>query len=76
MESTNPYIAQARERHDDIEKLLEDITVDAPGMWENDQGPEGYHAVTDPDNSVIAYFAFEADAYRFRLDLINRILNP
>ena len=28
------------------------------------------------DNGIIAYFGKEVDAYRFRLDYINRILNP
>lgn len=28
------------------------------------------------ESGVIAYFTVEADAFRFRLDYINRILNP
>lgn len=37
-------------------------------------GPAGWWAVSD-DKGIIAYFAEEAAAYRFRLSEINRELN-
>ena len=59
----------------DLIELLDDWSVMEPGMWENDDGPEGWYAVTNTDG-IVAYFATEADAYRWRLDMINRELNP
>ena len=58
-----------------LDELCDDISVMEPGMWENDQGPDGWFAVTNTDG-IIAYFGNERDAFRFRLDYINRILNP
>lgn len=58
-----------------IDDLFTAVTVHAPGMWENWTGPEDWYAVSDTDG-IIAYFADETDACRFRLDYINRILNP
>ena len=58
-----------------LDDLLEDISVMEPHMWENDDGPKGWYAVCD-ERGIIAYFGDENDAYRFRLDLINRRLNP
>ena len=58
-----------------IYELLDKVSVDAPDMWENEEGPKGWYAVTN-DDGVLAYFAKETDAFRFRLDLINRQLNP
>lgn len=44
---------------------------------ENDEGPENWYAVsTNEHGGIIAYFQFYADAYRWRLDYINRKLNP
>ena len=59
-----------------LDDWLEYVQVDAPGMWENDKGPLEWYAVSDPDLGVIAYFAREVDAFRFRLDYINRQMNP
>ena len=59
----------------DIDTLLEHITVFPPGMWDNGTGPDGWYAVAILDG-IIAYFADETDAFRFRLDTINRIMNP
>ena len=42
--------------------------------WENDDGPQGWCAVTN-DHGIVAYFADEASAFRFRLAEINRVLN-
>jgi hypothetical protein len=58
-----------------IYELLDTVSVAAPDMWVNDEGPEGWYAVITEDG-IVAYFATENDALRFRLDLINRHLNP
>ena len=58
-----------------LEDLLEEVSVMPPGDWTNDDGPDGWFAVCN-DHGIIAYFWDEADAFRFRLDYINRILNP
>jgi hypothetical protein len=61
----------------DLDTMLEEVSVHAPGMWENDEGPKDWWAVsTDEDGGIIAYFRDEADAFRYRLDYINRKLNP
>jgi hypothetical protein len=59
----------------DLDELLDEVSVAAPDMWENDEGPKGWYAVIT-DDGIVAYFATENDALRFRLDLINRHLNP
>ena len=59
----------------DIYELLDEVSVAAPDMWENDEGPKGWYAVIT-DDGIVAYFATENDALRFRLHLINRHLNP
>lgn len=59
----------------DIDDLLQSWSVLDPAMWENDEGPKGWWAVCN-DDGIVAYFATEADAYRWRLDMINRELNP
>jgi len=66
----------ARPEHvTNLDEALEDVQVHGPGMWENDQGPEGWNAVSTSTDSIVAYFAEESDALRFRLDLINYWLN-
>lgn len=59
-----------------IEDLLEEISVMEYGLWENDASDvlKGWYAVSN-DEGIIAYFGREEDAYMFRLDYINRILN-
>lgn len=57
-----------------LDTLLDSVQVLAPGMWENETGPQDWHAVCD-DYGIIAYFANEADACGFRLWLINSRLN-
>ena len=59
----------------DIFELLDTVSVAAPDMWENDEGPKGWYAVVT-DDGIVAYFAEETDALRYRLDLINRRMNP
>ena len=59
-----------------IDKLLEAVAVHAPGMWDNDQGPHDWWAVSTDGYGILAYFARESDAFRFRLSLINGLLNP
>lgn len=66
----------------DLQFLLDEITVHDPdnrgAAWTggNKNWPEGWWAVSSGRNGIVAYFAFEADAFRFRLDWINRLLNP
>lgn len=59
-----------------LDEWLEAVQVHAPGMWENDQGPQDWWAVSDEDFGIVAYFGCEPDAFRYRLDYINRQLNP
>lgn len=56
--------------------LLEQIAVEHPVIdcWQ-EHDVTGWHPVAD-ENGIIAYFGSEIDAYRFRLDLINRRMNP
>ncbi len=61
---------------DNIQDALEDWQVDEPGMWENETGPKGWWAVSNGHESIVAYFAKPEDAYRWRLSMINRDLNP
>jgi len=65
------YKAKPRKSLDD---LLDEWAVIAPGMWENETGPKDWYAVAN-DDGIVAYFGKEADACRFRLAEINRILN-
>ena len=59
-----------------LSELLEAIDVIPPGMWENELSDLlDWWAVTN-EVGIIAYFGNEVDALRFRLDYINRILNP
>lgn len=58
-----------------LDDLLKVWCVHPPGMWENDTGPSNWYAVSNEDG-IVAYFRDEVDAYRFRLDMINRTLNP
>jgi hypothetical protein len=60
----------------DIEELLQEISVMEHGGWknQNSEGLVGWWAVAT-DLGIIAYFGCETDAFRFRLDYINRILN-
>lgn len=57
-----------------LTELLDDVSVHAPGMWDNETGPQGWFAVSDCDG-IKAYFADEHAAYRWRLSEINRIMN-
>lgn len=57
-----------------LDELLEDWSVNAPGMWDNDQGPKDWYAVSNTDG-IVAYFGDEASAFRYRLAEINRELN-
>jgi hypothetical protein len=61
----------------DLLELCEDISVHAPGMWENELTPimKDWFAVSTPDEGIIAYFFKESQAFHFRLTLINNILN-
>lgn len=58
-----------------LNDLLETWSVLDPEQWENESGPMGWFAVCN-DHGIVAYFADERDAYRYRLSEINRTLNP
>lgn len=58
-----------------ILELLDEWQVHGPGMWENEEGPAGWFAVSN-DEGIVAYFGNEDDAFHWRLAMINRILNP
>lgn len=58
-----------------LDDLLDEISVFPPGQWKNSDGPKDWYAVCD-ENGIVAYFGREVDALHFRLDLINRRLNP
>lgn len=63
----------------DLESLLEQVTVQkvGPQAQDPDFGVSlGSWLSVCTDKEVIAYFADETDALRFRLDYINGILNP
>jgi len=55
-------------------ELLAEWAVHPPGMWENKDGPDGWYAVSN-DDGIVAYFNNERDAFAFRLNKINQILN-
>lgn len=60
----------------DLGELLAEWYVMSPGMWKNDISSliEEWWAVGNTKD-IVAYFGNEKDAYRFRLNEINRILN-
>ena len=69
-----------KKKKSDIQELLEEWSVHFPGMWENEASKHDsiireWYAVSN-NTGIIAYFQIEVDAFRFRLDQINRILNP
>lgn len=55
-----------------LNHLAESVFVLDPGVWENNIGPKDWYAVCT-DDGIIACFSRESDAYRFRLDYINRL---
>ena len=59
---------------DRIAELFEEYQVLAPGQWENKNGPKNWYALSNSEG-IIAYFVKEKDAFMFRLDKINSILN-
>jgi hypothetical protein len=61
-----------------LDELLDVWAVHNPGMWENELSSllKDWFAVSSDDaGGIVAYFAEEKDAYRYRLDQINRELN-
>ena len=58
-----------------LDAALEKWQVHEPYMWENTEGPKGWYAVSD-DTGIVAYFVNSVSAFRWRLDMINRDLNP
>ena len=61
-----------------LNALLDSWSVLPPvGVWdEYNIKPGVYHPVCNDDDGVVAYFLRESGAFRFRLDMINRTLNP
>lgn len=59
-----------------LDDLLETWLVDYCFQTGDEQAPEGWFAVNHNHFGVVAYFAKEVDALRFRLDCINHALNP
>lgn len=62
----------------DLNYWLDYVQVHSPGQWENDDitlMERNWWAVSTNDESIIAYFAYKNDAFRFRLDYINKKLN-
>ena len=57
-----------------LDDLLQEVVVHEPGSWENDAGPREWWAVSD-EAGIRAYFGKEADAFAFRLFLVNLRLN-
>ena len=56
-----------------LDELLEEISV--LDDWDNQTtGLDGWFAVAS-DLGIIAYFGCEQEAYSFRLDYVNRIMN-
>lgn len=64
-----------RQAPQSLDDWLEAVQVHDPGMWENEDGPKGWWAVSNEDG-IIAYFGDEVSAFRFRIDYINRKINP
>lgn len=58
----------------DLDQLLDEISVLDEFAGSESELLSGWSAVCNTDG-IIAYFAEQADAFRFRLDYINRILN-
>ena len=58
-----------------LDQMLDTWVVFEPGSWMNDDGPTEWWAVAN-DDGIVAYFASETAAFRHRLDMINRVLNP
>ena len=84
---TNKLLKQTKKnlKGCDLDTLLDEISVmecdDMIDDFEKDQRMcqlnllmKGWYAVTS-DLGILAYFSAEKDAYRFRLEYINRILN-
>ncbi len=57
-----------------LDDFLETWAVLAPGQWDNDVVPADWFAVCN-DEGIVAYFADEKTAFRFRIAEINRELN-
>ena len=77
-DGTKPYLPfdmQQPQHKRSLDELLDAVSVMAPGLWENDAGPNDWYAVCS-DDGIIAYFQHQSAAYRFRLDYINGLLNP
>jgi hypothetical protein len=59
----------------DLDEALDEISVHPPGMWENNDGPKDWYAVSNSEG-IIAYTHNESLACFLRLAIINGMLNP
>ena len=60
-----------------LDQLLDEITViPLEGCIELSNSYEHCWCAVVDDNGIVAWFKDSTDAYRYRLDLINRLLNP
>jgi len=57
-----------------LDEMLDVWSVHDPGRYEGGECPKGWYPVSNNDG-IVAYFAKEEDAFRFRLAEINRELN-
>lgn len=61
-----------------LEDAMDFVQVHPPGTWESTvlgNGEEFLFAVSTATDNIVGYFYDEALANRFRLDLVNRLLN-
>ncbi len=75
MSTANVNTSRTPHHFDDV---LERITVEEAYV-ESTTPPwaaDTWYAIIDEERGIIAYFVDIADAYRFRLTEVNRILNP
>jgi hypothetical protein len=55
-----------------LDDLLQEVNVDLPDGHEL---VSGWFMVSTPNEGVVACFADQGDAFKYRLDLINTVLN-
>jgi len=58
-----------------LDDMLQEVSVEDPCFRDESGDISTWFGVSD-ERGIIAYFGSETDALRFRLDLINRRLNP
>ncbi len=61
-----------------FEDAMDSVDVHPPGTWDSafyGDGPQNLFAVSTAEDGFVAFFKSETLANRFRLDLVNRLLN-